>query len=408
MSSPGQEEVNLVEEQDEEDPLVKRRKVEEEGGMRRVKQMSRQELEKLVESKITELLQYKGDHVALGKKVDKLQEENSKLSERATALGKQMADLKEVVRRVKEAEKKKGEGKVSKIPRVTRNVGLQISSTLTPVPLGQPTPSPSPSLSEEDVVVLDDDEEEEGETKVTTMEKSPKQVTVDVLPRGIRRHSLPTDELWSGSDGDRGTRPWLDGGGGGRPRSNGDRGARSNGDGGARPRVDHGGAASLSKSLQGGNYSKQQQSSSSMGSSSISRKINLPASGSLHTSLSSGSLSITRTPKSPPTISHAATREDQEPITLTVNKVDQAQGGIMIQWAWNKASNFDISKVVSYQLEGSQGQSKWTKVGEPIVPLSLPMACTLNGFKTGVTYGFRIKIQTRVNVLHSNVSKIDL
>ena len=61
-----------------------------------------------------------------------------------------MADLKEVVRRVKEAEKKKGEGKVTKIPRVTRNVGLQITATLAPVqPPSQPTPSPSPSLSEE-------------------------------------------------------------------------------------------------------------------------------------------------------------------------------------------------------------------------------------------------------------------
>ena len=37
-----------------------------------------------------------------------------------------MADLKEVVRRVKDAEKKM-EGKVSKIPRVTRNVGVQVS-----------------------------------------------------------------------------------------------------------------------------------------------------------------------------------------------------------------------------------------------------------------------------------------
>ena len=62
----------------------------------------------------------------------------------------QMADLKEVVRRVKEAEKKRGEGKLTKIPRVTRNVGLQITATLAPVqPPGRPTPSPSPSLSEE-------------------------------------------------------------------------------------------------------------------------------------------------------------------------------------------------------------------------------------------------------------------
>jgi len=373
-NSPGQEEeVNLAEEEEkeEQDPLVKKRKMEEEGGGRRVKQMSRRELEKLVEAKITELLQYKGEHVMLGKKVDKLQEENTKLSEKAKALGKQMADLKEVVRRVKEAEKK---NKVTKIPRVTRNVGLQITSTLTPVmPLGQLTPSPSPSLSEEDVVVLDD-EEEEGETRVNTMAKNPKQVSMNVLPRGDGRRSLPTD--------------------GGRPRSSGD------GVQGSRPRQDGGGAAALSKSLLGSNNSRQQLGSSMMGSS-INRKGNLPI-GSLQTSLSSGSISITRTPSpiSP------AVRDGYEPITLTVNKVDQ--GGIMVQWAWNKASNFDISKVVSYQLEGSQGNSNWTKVGDPITPLSLPMACTLNGFKTGVTYGFRIKIQTRVNFLHSNVSKIDL
>ena len=33
-------------------------------------------------------------------------------------------------------------------------------------------------FNSQDVVVLDDDEEEEGETKVTTMEKSPKQIPI--------------------------------------------------------------------------------------------------------------------------------------------------------------------------------------------------------------------------------------
>jgi len=374
-TSPGQQqEVNLIDEETEEqDPLVKKRKVEEEGGGRRVKQMSRLELEKLVESKITEVLHYKGEHVALGKKVDKLQEENTKLSEKAAALGKQMADLKEVVRRVKEAEKKRGEGKLTKIPRVTRNVGLQITATLAPVqPPGRPTPSPSPSLSEEDIVNLDDEEEEEGETRENTVSKFQKQESFNALPRGNVRRSLPTEGSWPrpNRDGGQGPRPW-----------------------------ENGGAAVLSKSLLGvGTHSSNKQSSKGF---SDNKKGNLPL-GSLQASLSSGSLSITRT--SPPI--SPATREGHEPITLTVTKVDQ--GGIMVQWAWNKASNFDISKVVSYQLEGSQGHSNWTKVGDPIVPLNLPMACTLNGFKTGVTYGFRIKIQTRVSVLHSNVSKIDL
>ena len=89
--------------------------------------MAKQDLERLVEAKITELVQQKGEHVALREKMDKLEEENKKLREIAAGLGKQVADLKEVVRRVKEAEKSLGEGKVTKIPRVTRNVGLQVN-----------------------------------------------------------------------------------------------------------------------------------------------------------------------------------------------------------------------------------------------------------------------------------------
>merc|ERR550519_2110271 len=245
------------------------------------------------------------------------------------------------------------EGKVSKIPRVTRNVGVQVArvaqSSLAPVPPNRPTPS----HSEEEIVLIDDEDEEKLRENATG--KSFQQVTSNVLPRGNGRRSLPT---------------------GGEDR------AKASGD--------HGGtAAALSKSLLSTHNNRQQ-----LGSSSNYRRNTSP-SGSLHSSLSSGSLSITRTPKSP-TISPAA-RKDEEPVTLTVKKVDQGGGGIMVQWAWNKASNFDISKVVSYQLEGSQAKSIWTKVGDQIKPLPLPMACTLNGFNTGITYRFRIKIQTRVN-----------
>merc|ERR1719370_2486180 len=137
---------------------------------------------------------------------------------------------------------------------------------------------------------------------------------MQVLPRGNGRRSLPTD------------------GGTGWSRSYGDGGQ------GPGPRPD-GGAAALSKSLLGTHHSSsRQQLGSSMMGSSNNRKGNLPI-GSLQTSLSSGSISITRTPSpiSP------ATRDGYEPITLTVTKVDK--GGIMVQWAWNKASNFDISKV---------------------------------------------------------------
>ena len=103
--------------------IVKKRKVEEKSKT----QMSKQDLERLVEAKITELVQQRGEHEALREKMDKLEEENKKLREIAAGLGKQVADLKEVVRRVKEAEKSLGEGKVTKIPRVTRNVGLQVN-----------------------------------------------------------------------------------------------------------------------------------------------------------------------------------------------------------------------------------------------------------------------------------------
>ena len=45
------------------------------------------------------MVQQKGEHVALREKMDKLEEENKKLREIAAGLGKQVADLKEVVRR---------------------------------------------------------------------------------------------------------------------------------------------------------------------------------------------------------------------------------------------------------------------------------------------------------------------
>jgi len=289
--------------------------------------MSKQDLERLVEAKITELVQQKGEHVALREKMDKLEEENKKLREIAAGLGKQVADLKEVVRRVKEAERSLGEGKVTKIPRVTRNVGLQVNAVPKPMPSlappSRPTPLPSPSASEDDVVLLDDDE---GDSPLTRVNGG--------AAASLSRSSLDTE---------------------------------------IKPQI-------VSGQYKSSNFSR-------------SRKSNLSTSSS--GSLSSSSISITKT-------------RDQglEPITLTVNKV--GAGGIMVQWRRNGASEFDTSKVVSYLLEGSQGSSDWTKVGDHIKPLTLPMACTLNGFKTGSTYRFRIRVQTRVDVLYSNPAMVDL
>lgn len=315
--------------------------------------MSKQDLERLVEAKITELVQQKGEHVALREKMDKLEEENKKLREIAAGLGKQVSDLKEVVRRVKEAERSLGEGKVTKIPRVTRNVGLQVNAVPKLMPIlalpSRPTPSPSPSASEDDVVLLDDDEVD---SRVI--------VPQNTLPLGRGWGSLPSE----GSSGS------------------------------STPKVSGGAAASLSRSSLDTEIKPQIGSSQSKSSIfSRSRKSNLSTSST--GSLSSSSISIMKT-------------RDQglEPIALTVNKVEA--GGIMVQWRRNGASEFDTTKVVSYLLEGSQGSSDWTKVGDHIKPLTLPMACTLNGFKTGSTYRFRIRVQTRVNVLYSNPATVDL
>ena len=153
-----------------------------------------------------------------------------------------------------------------------------------------------------------------------------------MLQRSNGRRSLPTEGAW--------------------PRPHGDGGQ------GPRPKAD-GGAAALSKSLLGTHSSRQQMGTSKGFSNNRRGNFPLP----LQTSLSSGSISITRTssPTSP------ATQDGLEPITLTVrkqwnifllryklssdmyitkvSKVDK--GGIMVQWAWNKASNFDMSKVRS-------------------------------------------------------------
>ena len=112
------------------------------------------------------------------------------------------------------------------------------------------------------------------------------QESFNALPRGNVRRSLPTEGSWP--------RPNRDGGQGPKPWQNG-------------------GAAVLSKSLLGvGTHSSNKQSSKGF---SDNKKGNLPL-GSLQASLSSGSLSITRT--SPPI--NPATREGHEPITLTVRK----------------------------------------------------------------------------------------
>ena len=113
--------------------------------------LTRRELEQLVEAKVLEALQFKGEHVELKRRLKGLEEENAKLRENAGVLAKQLADLGEVTRRVKEAEK---EGGLVRIPRITRSVGLQV--TCRPAAPALPAPG-----HPEEIVLDDEDEVEE-------------------------------------------------------------------------------------------------------------------------------------------------------------------------------------------------------------------------------------------------------
>eukprot|EP00092_Neocalanus_flemingeri_P002268 GFUD01002419.1.p1 GENE.GFUD01002419.1~~GFUD01002419.1.p1 ORF type:complete len:322 (+),score=96.78 GFUD01002419.1:91-1056(+) len=106
--------------------------------------------------------------------------------------------------------------------------------------------------------------------------------------------------------------------------------------------------------------------------------------------------------------------DENEPLTLNVKK-STGTDGIVITWA-KKLDSFDLTSIVNYELEGSKGTKgeknmtnlKWSRIGNSIRPLPLPMACNLNNFKTGVLYYFRVKLLTRDNSFYSNVSSIIL
>jgi len=153
----------------EEELRQKRRRLEGEGRKveGKVHRLTRKELEQLVEAKVLETLQFKGEHVELRRRVKGLEEENAKLKAKAGVLAKQLADLGEVTRRVKEAEK---EGGGVRIPRITRSVGLQV--TFRPVAAALPAlPAPEQGQPEEIVLDEEDDEEVEEVEKVEEVEE---------------------------------------------------------------------------------------------------------------------------------------------------------------------------------------------------------------------------------------------
>merc|ERR1719154_620462 len=102
------------------------------------------------------------------------------------------------------------------------------------------------------------------------------------------------------------------------------------------------------------------------------------------------------------------------PLTLNVKK-SSGIDGIVITWA-KKLESFELASIISYELEGSKGikgeknltKLKWSRIGNSIKPLPLPMACNLTNFKTGVLCNFRVKIVTKDNSFYSNISSITL
>ena len=96
-----------------------------------------------------------------------------------------------------------------------------------------------------------------------------------------------------------------------------------------------------------------------------------------------------------------------EPLKLSVKKSDSSDV-IVITWA-KRLDSLEVDNILNYELEGAKGENKkWTRIGNLIKPLPLPMVCTLNNFKRGVLYNFRVKALVKDRIFFSDVASITL
>jgi len=98
---------------------------------------------------------------------------------------------------------------------------------------------------------------------------------------------------------------------------------------------------------------------------------------------------------------------EKNALLLSVKK-SESTDVIVITWA-KRLDSLDVNSIINYELEGAKGDKmKWSRIGNLIKPLPLPMVCTLNKFKRGVLYNFRVKVITKDQTLFSNIASITL
>ena len=293
---------------------VKKEKVEKNSCVAAVHRLTRTELEELVLKKVVEAVTAKSKYVELVKKFEKMGEDYGKMKEKAISLEKHLSDLEEVTKRIKVMENTQ----TVRIPKITRSVGLQVTSKFKSEP-------ERPGGGKAVVIEIDD-------------EKSVPAKTADSVLESVKSDS-PLN----------------------------------------RNRKAMGGVAR--KSCGGGKSLKTE--SPEVGISEQKNEMQMKDNEVVY---------------------------ESETLNLTVAKSGSTDG-IVITWA-KRLDSLDVDSIVNYELEGSKGAKseklKWSRIGNLIQPLPLPMACNLNKFKPGVHYHFRVKLITRDQTSYSNISSIVL
>jgi len=288
-----------------------------------VKRMNRKDLEQLVLDKIVEVMVANSNLGEMVRKFDRLNADFIKVNDKATVLRKQLSDLQEVTKRIKVLE----ETKSIRIPKITRSVGLQVTS-VTKAKVN----NVSTNGTNKDVVDLVDD-------KNVDMTKNRGSFS-DVIPQ-------LNDKVITG--------------------------LKTSDDIPCSPREKKDSKGLIKQSC----VAKK----STGGKNGSSRKLDF-----------------------------SVDSKDIMPLSLVVKK-SNGSDGIVITWS-KKLESLQTDKILNYELEGAKrsegekGDFKWSRIGEMIKPLPLPMACNLNNFKTGIQYHFRVKVLTDNEVYYSNVSSI--